>query len=630
MKFRFLLLIIVIISLYISAANAALPPVIPLRPLFAPVDRCLATLSPDNSSVVYLGALQQNARKLLVRTLATGDEVVLDSIPGGRLRDLHWSEDGKTIYCQHDDEDATWHAQVYFLPAGKSLVISPRTCNIIDVKPVPNNPAQFLLRGTEDAKTVLYHSEITSENGSKSARIILPVGMNDWSIAPGGTMIAGVRNRKDGARRLELFSPTLADSKQEQPTVKYEWGIGDQGKLFGYTENGKALIISSDKGAPTIRVLRIDAETGGETVLTADEEYDATSTAQDSASVYAVMTEKEKPVWTPLDAGLTDDFALLANAESGAFNISCTNRTDAYWLVSYFYDTSTEKIFIYERATKKLTLFYATNKDLGNYQLAAKHPIEFAARDGLNIHGYLTTPVGIPAKNLPLMLLVHGGPWNRDRWIYSPTVQLLANRGYAVLQVNFRGSTGYGRDFLAAGNHEWGGAMQNDLSDAVAWAVKDGVANPKLIAIMGASYGGYAALCGLSYTPELYVAGVAFAAPSNLAALRSYRGNTHTPSGASEDSAIGNPATEKDFLNSRSPVNVLTNIKAQLLIGQGGKDERVKQQFTDELVLGMQKAAKSVSYYLYPDAGHVLTKEPDIIDYYGHVVEFLGLYLGGR
>jgi dipeptidyl aminopeptidase/acylaminoacyl peptidase len=257
-------------------------------------------------------------------------------------------------------------------------------------------------------------------------------------------------------------------------------------------------------------------------------------------------------------------------------------------------------------------------------------PISYLSRDGLTIHGYLTTPVGIPAKNLPTVLLVHGGPWARDTWGYDPMVQWLANRGYAVLQVNFRGSTGYGKKFLNAANREWAGKMHDDLIDGVNSIVQRGIANPKKIAIMGGSYGGYATLVGLTFTPDVFAAGVDIVGPSNLLTLLNSVPPYWEPMRAMFSHRVGDTEKEADFLKSRSPLFFADQIKAPLLIGQGANDPRVKQAESEQIVAAMRKANKPVEYILYTEEGHGFARPANRLHFYAKAEEFLGKYLGGR
>jgi dipeptidyl aminopeptidase/acylaminoacyl peptidase len=256
-------------------------------------------------------------------------------------------------------------------------------------------------------------------------------------------------------------------------------------------------------------------------------------------------------------------------------------------------------------------------------------PISYTARDGLTIHGYLTKPVGVSTP-VPTVLLVHGGPWGRDTWGYDPEVQWLANRGYAVLQINFRGSTGYGKAFLNAGNREWAAKMHDDLLDGVNWLVETGISQPDKIAIMGGSYGGYAALVGLTFSPDVFACAVDIVGPSNLITLLQSIPPYWEPIKANMYHRVGNLETEPEFLKSISPLFFVDRIQKPLLIAQGANDPRVKEAESEQIVNAMKQAGKPVEYVLYTDEGHGFARPENRLHFYARAEEFLAKYLGGR
>ncbi len=256
-------------------------------------------------------------------------------------------------------------------------------------------------------------------------------------------------------------------------------------------------------------------------------------------------------------------------------------------------------------------------------------PVSFKARDGLTIHGYLSLPLGVPAKNLPLVLNVHGGPWHRDQWGFNRECQWLVNRGYAVLQLNFRGSTGYGKAFLNAGNREWGQKMHFDLLDGKEWAIKQGYADPKKVGIYGGSYGGYATLAALAFTPDEFACGVDIVGPSNLITLLNSFPPYWAPMKSMFERRVGR-LSEEEFLKSRSPLFSAQKIKSPLLIAQGANDPRVKQQESDQIVAAMRKNGKDVEYLVFPDEGHGFARPENNMKFYAAAEAFLAKYLGGR
>jgi dipeptidyl aminopeptidase/acylaminoacyl peptidase len=298
--------------------------------------------------------------------------------------------------------------------------------------------------------------------------------------------------------------------------------------------------------------------------------------------------------------------------------------------VGFDTDTGPSAFYAFDRSTRSGRFLFHTRPALTGYQLAPRDPISFTARDGLTIHGYVSFPPGVERRNLPLVLNVHGGPWHRDTWGYDPEAQWLTNRGYVSLQVNFRGSTGYGKHFLNAGDREWGGKMQDDLTDAVRWAVERGFADPGRVAIYGGSYGGYAALAGAAFTPDLFCCAVDIVGPSNLLTFidtippywSAYLSMMHR--------RVGHPEKDRDFLVARSPLNSVHQIRIPLLIAQGANDPRVKQSESEQIVAALKEKGIEYEYLLFPDEGHGFAKPENRLKFYEAAERFLARHLGGR
>jgi dipeptidyl aminopeptidase/acylaminoacyl peptidase len=322
---------------------------------------------------------------------------------------------------------------------------------------------------------------------------------------------------------------------------------------------------------------------------------------------------------------------VLKSAEEGAFLVVDRDHSDRHWIVEYIGDKHASRYYLYDRDKKSLGFLFDAMPRLAGYTLAHMEPSEFTARDGMRIPCYLTLPVGVEARNLPLVLLPHGGPWAQDQWGFDPWGQLLANRGYAVLQVNFRGSTGYGKSHLNAGIGQWGvGAMQHDLTDAVRWAVAQGIADSTRVAIMGASYGGYATLAGLAFTPWLYACGVDMVGPSNVKTTF----ESFPPYWAVRKKRwvllVGDVERDEALNRRISPLFHADSIRAPLLIAHGSNDPRVKQTESDAIVEAARRNDLAVTYVVYPDEGHGLARAENNLDFMGRVEEFLAGHIGGR
>ena len=283
--------------------------------------------------------------------------------------------------------------------------------------------------------------------------------------------------------------------------------------------------------------------------------------------------------------------------------------------------------YLYDARTDTLSLLSSCSSDLHEEELSPMKPIQYIARDGYTIYGYLTVPQGRKAENLPLIVYPHGGPWARDYWEYQPDIQFLANRGYAVLQMNFRGSTGYGKEFLNAGNKQWGKKMQDDITDGVSWVVNQGVADPQRIGIYGSSYGGYAVLAGLAFTPNLYACGVDLCGPSNLFTLLDSLPPYWKPNIMEFYERVGHPEQDAALLREASPLFHADKIRAPLLVGQGRNDPRVKSKESDQIVAALRDKGITALYMIKNNEGHGFSNEENRLDFYKEMEKFLQKYL---
>ncbi len=319
--------------------------------------------------------------------------------------------------------------------------------------------------------------------------------------------------------------------------------------------------------------------------------------------------------------------SLFRRFENKEVSIVDTDKTERRLIVRSYSDRSLGSYYLYDRADDSLELLCEVSPWLNEEELCPMKPIEFTARDGLQIHGYLTLPLGRPGRNLPTVLHVHGGPWARDSWGYRAQTQFLANRGYAVLQINFRGSTGYGREFWKASFRQWGAAMQDDLSDGVHWLIDQGIADPDRVAIYGGSYGGYATLAGLCFTPDLYTCGIDFVGVSNLLTFMNSIPPYWKPLQTKMYEIIGHPERDRDMLTQRSPVFNVDKIKAPLLVAQGAKDPRVNIEESNQIVNALRERGIDVPYIVKDNEGHGFHNEENRLEFYEAMEQFLAKHL---
>ncbi len=324
------------------------------------------------------------------------------------------------------------------------------------------------------------------------------------------------------------------------------------------------------------------------------------------------------------------DFDAVAKLDRGDFRFMGTDASDSTWVLGFNKDDGPVSFYLYDRRTKQGTFLFDEIPDLRNYTLARMEPVSFKARDGLEIPGYITYPAGDKRANLPLVLLVRSDPYTRDYWGFKPEVQWLANRGYACLQINFRGCRGYGKDFSNAGNKEWGGAMQDDLVDGVRWAIAQGIANPKRMAIFGSSFGGYATLVALTSTPDLFRCGVDISGPSDLLGWLDARTSGFDGYKSFFYALVGNPDTEADMLRSRSPLFAADRIRSPLLIVQGGRDPFTPNADAERIVAALKKNGVPCEYVYFPDEGRGISKPQNRMKFGEIAEQFLAKYLGDR
>jgi len=388
----------------------------------------------------------------------------------------------------------------------------------------------------------------------------------------------------------------------------------------------------SSVGAETARLVRIDTSTGAEEVLAADPQADVSAVQIDpeTREPQIVVVLRDRSEYIVLDPSVADDVTAIRALHHGDPNFVSADDADRTWLIAFTNDTGPVPYFAYDRTRRQGSFLFEHQPALSRYTLAPMVPFSFQARDGLVIHGYATFPPDTPMAGLPTVLNVHGGPWARDAWGYDPEAQWLANRGYLCLEVNFRGSTGYGKAFVNAGDREWGAKMQDDLTDAVAHAVAEGWSDPKRVAIYGGSYGGYAALAGATFTPGIYCCAVDIVGPSNLKTLIETVPPYWAPMIAQFHRRVGDPEKDVEFLWSRSPLSRADQISIPLLIAQGANDPRVKQAESEQIVAALKEAGIEHEYMLFPDEGHGFAKPENRMIFYAAAEKFLAHHLGGR
>jgi dipeptidyl aminopeptidase/acylaminoacyl peptidase len=610
-------------------AQQAEPPLIPRRVLYGNPERVGPQISPDGLKLAYL-APDSGVLNVWVRTIGKRDDRPVTHDRARPILQYFWQGDSKHIlHLQDRAGDENWRLFQTDIGTGKARDLTPHDSVQTQIVAVdPTFPNQILVAW--NMRDRRYHDayRLDLKTGRPTVVATNPGDVKGW-IADNRLEVRGASaTLPDGGTELR----TRSSNKAEWKGVRQEGPDETFLNVAGFTSDNRALLLLSSVDANSARLLRMDANSGLTTPLAEDPVFDATGVLVHPTrhSLQAVQFTRQRLEWQAMDSAVNADLGVLKGVHDGDFTIDSRDRADKKWIVTYVVSDGPVAYYLYDRPTRRASLLFVHRQALERYQLAKMESVTFPARDGLRLYGYLTLPVGKEPKNLPMVMLVHGGPWGRDIWGYSPDVQWLANRGYAVLQVNYRGSSGYGKDHLNAGDREWAGKMHTDLLDAKAWAVDQGYVDPKRTCIYGGSYGGYATLVGLAFTPGEFACGVDVVGPSNIVTLL----QTIPPYWASFkaifDKRVGKLGEDDEFLRSRSPLFRADSIRAPLLIVQGANDPRVKQAESDQIVAAMRKNGQTVKYIVFPDEGHGFARPENKLRFYAAAEPFFAEYLGGR
>ena len=613
-------------------------PLIPRQLLFGNPDKASAQISPDGAQISWLAPLDGvlNVWVAPADDPAAARPVTRDT--GRGIRIYGWAYTAAhIIYLQDVGGDENWRLYAVQLASGEILDLTPLENIHAQIQEAsPQHPGQLLV-GLNDRDPQfhdLYRLDLTT--GERSL-----VLQNDG--------FAGFVTDDDFRVRFAVRMTADGGAEYLERTAGGDWipyiAVGPEDSLttmpVGFDRSGETLYLTDSRGRDTAALKAIQLSSGVATVLAAADRADVSDTLSHPTekTVQAVAFTAERKEWQVLDDAIAADLAFLATVADGDLEVLSRTLDDRCWIVAYLLDDGPVRYYRYLRERREVQFLFTNRAALEGLPLVKNHPATIPARDGLNLVCYYSLPreadpdnTGRPRQPLPLALLVHGGPWARDEWGYNPVFQLLANRGYAVLSVNFRGSTGFGKGFVNAGNREWGGKMHDDLLDAVQWAVDQGIADPARVAILGGSYGGYAALVGMTFTPEVFACGVDIVGPSNLITLMNTIPPYWQPQIDLFTSRVGDYRTEEGraFLLTRSPLTYADHIRRPLLIGQGANDPRVKQSESDQIVAAMQEKSIPVSYILYPDEGHGFARPENNLSFFAVTEAFLAAHLGGR
>lgn len=632
----------------ISAAAAEPTAIIPRSVLFGNPAHSQPRISPDGDRIAWLAADSNQVLNVWVRPFEGGDAKPVTNETHRPIYWYDWASDGRRIlYLQDQDGNEIDHLYSADFESGDTRDLTLfRGVRAQNVMMSVRRPGEVLVAlNLRDRRTFdIYRIDLGT--GSITLEAENPGDVLSWATDTDFVVRGATAFDSDTGNSIVRVRSSVGDPWRDLVVMPFEKAlfagqVVGGSLIAGFAPNGATVYVHSALYSDKGRLVGGDTSTGREIGVIAEDQQsdvaddfgvDAPAVIVNplSGAIEAVQFNAAERSWQFLDESVRADFERITREAPGFLRLVSRDQADRKWIVSASRSDALPCYYTYDRGTKRLTMLFSDNPTLSSFLLAVKKPVAITARDGMSLLCYLTIPVGVEPRGLPLVLLVHGGPNARDTADFDAEVQFLANRGYAVLQVNFRGSTGFGLAYLNAGTRQFGLGMQDDLYDAVAWAVSRGLAAPGRIASMGWSGGGFATLHALEQRPDLFACGVDGVGPGDVATvLRSF-----PPYWSAVLTRwrlrIGDADRDEAWNRRISPLYHVESISAPLLIAQGVHDPRVTLGNADSMVQALRAAKREVVYVVYPDEGHGLARPENDIDFHGRVEEFLARHLGGR
>ncbi|HEX5181789.1 MAG TPA: S9 family peptidase [Allosphingosinicella sp.] len=630
-------------TFFLAGIEAAANPHVPLVPrekLFGNPSRIHGTLSPDGK---WLGWIAPRDGVLNIWVAPANDMKAARALTDERARPIpfyFWSPDSRQVlYVNDHGGDENFHLYAVDAASGTQRSLTPFDKTLVEIIGISDRVKDHMLIGLNN-RDPKWHDVYSLDfaSGRLTPVLINQGGYSGFVADDGLNLRIATRTGPEGG--TDYFR-VLGGKVEAQPFEQVGLEDSQTTMPISFTADGKTLYWIDSRGRDTAALIAQDLATGRKTIVGEDSKADVDGAIANprTGRIEAYTVNYLKHEWVPVDPAVAADFAFLKANLPGQFGF--LSRTDAEdkWILGVDPVTGPVSAWLYDRKARTLTQLYIASPELSGAPLAPMRPVEIRTRDGLTMVSYLTLPPGTPTdahgrpvRPLPMVLRPHGGPWARDYYGYNGWAQWLANRGYAVLQPNFRGSTGYGKKFLTAGYLQWGGKMQDDLIDAVDWAIANGVTARGKVAIMGISYGGYATLAGLAFTPDEFACGVDVVGPSDLNAFQKAIPAYWESDRALIHKRMGDPTTPqgREMLRERSPLFSANRISKPLLIGEGANDPRVNINQSQQIVDALKARNVPVTYIVFPDEGHGFARPQNIIAFNAVAENFLARCLGGR
>jgi dipeptidyl aminopeptidase/acylaminoacyl peptidase len=629
-------------GLVAGAAAAAPPPVLDRELFFGNPEISAAQLSPNGQYVAFLKPWS-DTRNIWVKKTEEPFEAArrVTAETKRPVAGFFFSRDSRLIlYVKDNDGDENFNVWAVDPAAaraeGKEV---PPSRNLTDAKgarafiyDVPKKSPDTIYVGLND-RDAAWH-DVYKVSISTGRRELLRKNTDriaGWQFDLEGQLRLAVRTTDKGDTEVLKVLP-------EGFQTVYTCSVFETCGPERFGKDGKRVYMQTNKGdADLVRLVLFDPETGKEELVESDPmkrvDFGGSIFSEATDELVGTSYEDERTRVYFRDKAWEADYKLLQGRFPGRdIDLGSSTADDRVLLITASSDTDPGERYIFDRTTKKLTLQYKVRERIPREHMAEMKAVRYPSSDGLEIPAFLTLPKGVPATGLPAIVFPHGGPWARDGWGFNNYAQFLANRGYAVLQPNFRGSTGYGKKFLNAGNKQWGDKMQDDVTWGVKYLVAQGVADPKRVGIMGGSYGGYTTLAGVAFTPDLYAAAVDIVGPSNLITLLDSIPPYWEAGRITFYERMGDPRSPegKAQLVRQSPLNSAQKIKTPLLVAQGANDPRVKKAEAEQIVIALRDRGFPVEYILAPDEGHGFARPVNNMALWAASEKFFGKHIGGR